>query len=390
MDAPKMTTPPSRLPAVEASGRLRVLAVDDQRDALRLLELRLQTAGMDCFAFSDGLAALDFLSRESVDVILLDIMLPRMDGFEVCRRLKSNPQTRDIPVIFLTARLGTEDKIRGLEAGGHDYVSKPINTEELLARTRAAVRAKRLQDELKKKLELQQQVAILQQEKLSEHWQKTLGQLAASLAHEINNPLAVALGSVQLLAMEEELAPEFQERLRVVDASLQRAAQKLRSLLLIAQTNRVPEAIRLSQLIEDVVALINYEAVVNKVQIETHLDSSSAWIGAAGELARALLYIINNSIEACAGRAGNRIRIKLESAGDQQIIRISDNGPGIPADIADSIFEPFFTTKPTPHNGVGLFLAQQILQNVKGFARLEKNPSFGTTEFILSLPLLPM
>ena len=128
--------------------------------------------------------------------------MPGMDGFELCRRVKANPATADVPVLFLTANTEMEDKLRGLEAGGHDYLNKPVDQHELVARTRAALRVKQLQDELKKKLELQQQINRLHQGMLSEHWQKTLGQLAASLAHEINNPLAVALGTVQLLGFE--------------------------------------------------------------------------------------------------------------------------------------------------------------------------------------------
>src|SRR6185295_16863039 len=150
-------------------------------------------------------------------------------------------RTADIPVLFLTGNTEMEDKVRGLEVGGHDYLSKPVDQQELVARTRAALRVKHLQDELKKKLELQQEINRLHQGMLSEHWQKTLGELAASLAHEINNPLAVALGVTQLLCLELDLKVDVRERLDVIDESLQRAARKLHSLLFIGQSQREPQ-----------------------------------------------------------------------------------------------------------------------------------------------------
>src|SRR5438105_2348315 len=105
---------------VAHAARPRVVAVDDQPDALRLLELRLSAGGMECAAFPDGSSALQFLEKELVDVVILDVMMPAMDGYEVCRRLKADPRTRDIPIIFLTAKTDPEDKARGLEMGGHD------------------------------------------------------------------------------------------------------------------------------------------------------------------------------------------------------------------------------------------------------------------------------
>src|SRR5205809_963194 len=179
MPAPAPTAP-------GAERKPRVLAVDDQRDALRLLQIRLQNAGFDCLTAGDGANALELLGKEPVDIIILDVMMPQMDGFEVCRRLKADERTKDIPVIFLTAKFEMEDKVRGLEVGGHDYLSKPVEQPELLARTRSALRVKQLQDQLKERIQVQQTSNQLQQGMLSEYWQKTLGQLAASLAHEIN------------------------------------------------------------------------------------------------------------------------------------------------------------------------------------------------------------
>ena len=364
----------------------RVLAVDDQRDALRLLQIRLQNAGFECFTATDGLAAMQFLEKELVDIVILDVMMPNLDGYEVCRRIKANERTKDIIVLFLTARYEMQDKIRGLEVGGHDYLTKPVEQAELLARTRSALRVKHLQDQLKEQLKLQQTINHLHQEMLGEHWQKTLGQLAASLAHEINNPLAAALGSVQLLCMDENLDINILNRLQIIDSSLQRAGQKLRSLLLIAQTSRHAINVSLAQLLEDMLTMVNFQVVINKINIRSNLPAHCEWVGRPSELARALLYLLNNAIEAVGGRPEAFVDVRLQTQGDLHRIVIADNGPGIPIDLREEVFRPFFTTKPAPHNGVGLYLAREIVRSFGGSIQLSPGPNNLGTEAIVSLP----
>ena len=363
MDIAKTASQP-----VSPEHKARVLAVDDQRDALRLLQIRLQNAGMECFTCADGASALQFLEKEPVDIVILDVMMPNMDGYEVCRRIKGHERTKDIIVLFLTARFEMQDKIRGLEAGGHDYLTKPVEQSELLARTRSALRVKQLQAQL------------------GEHWQKTLGQLAASLAHEINNPLAAALGSVQLLCMDENLDANTLNRLQIIDSSLQRAGQKLRSLLLIAQNSRHAITVSLAQLLEDLLTMVNFQVVINKINLRSNLPASSDWIGRPSELARALLYLLNNAIEAVGGRPEAYVDVRLQTAGDTHRIHIADNGPGIPPELQEQVFRPFFTTKPAPHNGVGLYLAREIIKSFGGSIHIAIPSGGKGTEIIVTLP----
>jgi putative two-component system response regulator len=131
---------------LEPGGRL--LAVDDQEVNLELLEELLQGAGYEVVTARNGEEALEAVAREPVDCIILDVMMPVLDGFEACRRLKAAPQTRMIPVVMLTALSEVADKIKGLEVGADDFLNKPVRREELLARVRALVRVKRLRDEL--------------------------------------------------------------------------------------------------------------------------------------------------------------------------------------------------------------------------------------------------
>jgi DNA-binding response OmpR family regulator len=365
----------------------RVLAVDDQPDSLRLLQMRLQAAGMECYVCRDGPSALRFLAEHEVDVVILDVMMPQMDGFEVCRRIKADERTCNIPVLFLTARMEKADKLRGLEVGGHDYLSKPIEQQELMARTKAAIRVKQLQDQLKEQITLQQRINQLHQEMLSEHWQKTFGQLAASLAHEINNPLAAALGSVQLLMYEEELDTEMRQRLNVIDQSLQRAGQKLHSLLLIAQTGKQSQTVSLGRLAEDIVTLSNFLAVMNKVNLATELAPDCGWHGPSSDLARAGLYIMNNAIEAASVSPNATVTLKVNKDDQRQYLRILDNGTGIPESIKGRVFQAFFTTKGPPHNGVGLYLAEEIVKGMGGTIEMQSPATGASTEFAICLPI---
>jgi two-component system NtrC family sensor kinase len=371
---------------ISAERKPRILAVDDQRDALRLLQIRLQNAGFECVTASDGAGALAVLDKEGVDVIILDVMMPGMDGFETCRRLKQNERTRDIPVIFLTAKFEMEDKVRGLEVGGHDYLSKPVEQPELLARTKSALRVKQLQDQLKERIQLQQTINQLHQGMLGEHWQKTLGQLAASLAHEINNPLAAALGSAQLLSMDETLDQNIQDRLQIIDRSLQRAGQKLRSLLLIAQNSKHAQTISIGQMVADLATMVNFQIVVNKVALQTDLDDSAEWQGIPSELARAILYIINNAIEAVTGVQSPAITLRVLATSPFTQIQVIDNGPGIPTELRERVFEPFFTTKGPPHNGVGLYLANKIVKDIGGKIELQTPASGPGAQLVIFLP----
>jgi DNA-binding response OmpR family regulator len=384
MDASGM---PCSTPSVTpANARPKVLAVDDQLDTLRVLQLRLKVAGMDCFTCTSGRAALDFLAKQTVDAVILDVMMPGMDGFEVCRLIKADPHSRDIPVIFLTARFETNDRIAGLEAGAHDYLNKPVDQQELLARTKAAIRVKRLQDQLKEQIQLQQRINRLQQEKLSEHWIKTFGQLSSSLAHEINNPLAAALGNVQLLALEPELSQDARQRLDVVNTSLQRVARKFQSLLMIAQATPKDQTVLLSQLVEDLITLTSFAAVTRKVTVVSQVDVEGSWHGAPTELARAALYVLNNAIEAVADQEDGMVILQTDQLDGRSCLRIKDNGLGIPGEIQARIFEPFFTTKLPPHNGAGLFLAAEIVRTAGGEIRFQSPGPETATEFQISFP----
>ena len=130
----------------------KVLVVDDNAQNLELLVAYLDTLGCGVYTAADGIEALEKVHRESPDLILLDVMMPRMSGFEVCRKLKSDPQTREIPVIMVTALNELSDIERGVESGTDDFISKPVNRLELVTRVRSLLRVRHLKNELERTL----------------------------------------------------------------------------------------------------------------------------------------------------------------------------------------------------------------------------------------------
>src|SRR3954471_23033027 len=127
----------------------RILVVDDVPANVKLLEARLSAEYFDVLTASNGTEALEICSRAECDIVLLDVMMPDMDGFEVCRRLKSNPTTHFIPVVMITALDSAADRVRGLEAGADDFLTKPVSDLVLIARVRSLTRMKMMTDELR-------------------------------------------------------------------------------------------------------------------------------------------------------------------------------------------------------------------------------------------------
>lgn len=179
--------------------RQLVLIVDDNAENVRLLGMVIKNEGYLVGIARDGAQALEMVVQHRPDLVLLDVMMPGIDGFAVCKRLKEKAETRDTPVILLTARAESEDIVQGFEAGAVDYVTKPFNTAELLARVRTQLD---LQQTRRKLTRAYDDLKALQQKLLEAERVKTLAEAAGGAAHEINQPLQVIVGYLNLLEIE--------------------------------------------------------------------------------------------------------------------------------------------------------------------------------------------
>ncbi len=192
----------------------RILVVDDTAQNVELLEAHLEAAGYDVAKAYDGAEALHKVKEEAPDLILLDLMMPGLDGYEVCRRLKADEETVSIPVMILTALGEPEERIRALEVGADDLLTKPFTRLELMIRVRSLLRLKRLHDQV----EAYSRMA-------------TLGEMVSGIAHELRNPLAITSLVAQILlekGADPKLRRECAER---IHTAVNRAAAVIETLL---------------------------------------------------------------------------------------------------------------------------------------------------------------
>jgi PleD family two-component response regulator len=190
-----------------------VLLVEDQERAARGLQELLALEGFRVTCAADGPSGLDLAKASQVDAIVLDVLLPGMDGFDVCRALRRHASTSNVPVVMLTGLDDTPSKLHGFDTGADDYLVKPVPARELAARLRKLI-ARRLNAST----EVHQQRV------------QAIGEIAAAVGHEINNPLAAALGTLDLLQLRSDLSPDARRDLAACRAHLWRIASTLSQL----------------------------------------------------------------------------------------------------------------------------------------------------------------
>lgn len=186
----------------------KILIVDDNPHNIKLLDILLKKNNFKTITVSSGPQALKAAAASKPDLIFLDIMMPEMDGFDVCRRLKADEGTRDIPIIFLTSRSDTEGVVRGFEVGAADYVTKPFNKTELLARMKTHIELKRSRDRV---IDLERHNSVLA--------------MIATTNHEINQPLTVLSGNIYLiknLLLKTDLPTEYNQYFKRMEDAIQK------------------------------------------------------------------------------------------------------------------------------------------------------------------------
>jgi two-component system, NtrC family, sensor kinase len=409
--------------------RDRILLVDDNPSDLDTLGSLFQPH-YDVLAAPSGKRALQVAaSAAKPDLILLDVMMPDMDGYDVLDRLRDDPLTRDIPVIFVTGLDSTEDEEHGLELGAVDYIAKPYRPPIILARVHNQLELKHARDwlrdqnayleaEVERRMKESQQahIQLLQSEKLA-----TIGLLAAGVAHEINNPIGYITSN--LASLESYLSDIFDlldayEALEGASPSCEAALSRIREIKqqkeigflradighLMAESRE--GLVRVAKIVSDLKDFSRAES--NDWQWANLHDGLEAILGIAwneiscrctlrkdygdipeiycipSQIDQVFLNLLVNAAQAITDKG--EITLRTGQVGDEVFVAIADNGVGIADDDLSRLFEPFFTTKPVGKGtGLGLSIAYGIVQKHKG--RIEVKSAVGQgTAFTVWLP----
>lgn len=417
----------------------RILAVDDSSTYLNELSNVLRAEGYEVVSAHSGAEALEMLAAQPVDCILLDLVMPELDGIETCRRIKASPIFRDIPLIMLTARDDRSAMIEGLSTGADDFIEKSTELEVLAARVRAQLRRKQFEDEHRhireqllrseleatearaarelaeararlvqaleqKNLELsaayanlkQAQSRLVQSAKLA-----SLGELVAGVAHEINNPLAFVLSHLSTVQTSVgHLEPESPDPLRTKHWERARARlsemtgglERIRELVLKLRTfSRLDEGERkivsVRECVESVLTILGHRTR-DRIEIETRFGEPTLLDCFPSLFNQALMNLLANAIDAMGEPpARGKLGIFGGAVGDSYVLRIVDSGCGIPEELRERVFDPFFTTKDIGQGtGLGLSITYSIVKKHGGGLQLLPAEGGGTVAEI-SLPL---
>jgi len=356
-----------------------VLIAAGEASSRALLRDVLRPEGYRLVEASDGLAVLNCVAAQAVDLVLLEARLPRIDGYEVCRRLKSDPATAALPIIMVMTAGGLEEERRGVEAGADDLLIRPFNAVELLARVRSLLRLKRLYDELeagKRELEIQvrERTAQLRQalSRLQE-LDRLRSQFVSSVSHELRTPLMYVKGWLDLLA-EGALGALTREQQEAVERAQEGARQLTRLIEHVLDFGQLRvasfqfEPVRLPEVVANVVKALAPAAAEYQIALEVSVPADLPPVRADPRyLAQALGELVDNAIKFSPPHGHVRIAAHLDpQARDGVVVAVSDQGPGIPPDRVQDMFYPFVQLEAAAQQGqggmgLGLALASLVL-----------------------------
>ena len=359
--------------------RPKVLVVDDQPSNVELLSHILGKAGIDTLTASSGTEALGVVAQKQPDLILLDVQMPDMDGFDVCKRLQAEERTRHIPVIFVTADATREGKIAGLGVGAVDYITKPIEADETLARIQTQLRF----------VSINREMCDIQHRLDEARRAATIGAVTQGIAHNLNNLLGVALGYLELVQLHNDNPVQVKKNAQQVEKAVLRIIDIIRQLGTLVSQSR-PQFVSSPLDVIISIAVARYQAaqpitppvIVENLLGDIQLDTQREMIE------EVLLKLLQNAFDSYCEKPATERTVWLRTAllnkpeGRMLEITIEDEGAGINEAIRDSIFEPFVSTKTKVGGGMGLTVARHSMRNLGGDVALVNRVGGGTVAVI--------
>lgn len=345
-----------------------ILIVDDTPANLGVLVETLGAAGYQLMVAEDGEEALTQTATTQPDLILLDVMMPGLDGFETCRRFKAQPNTRDVPVLFMTALSETADKVKAFAAGGVDYITKPIEHEEALARVRTHLALRRLRRELEEQLALKDKFMRI-------------------ASHDLRNPLCLILMAVELAKRQTDLPDSATKYLANVSEGAVQMRRVIDTFLHLKRGNDA--RVELNLIATAAAGQHQFAAAEKKILLLLELAESPPSV--RGELAhvfQAVTNFVSNALKFTP--RGGTVTVRTRVRGGPVRCEVADTGPGVPAAERGELFLEHGKLSPKPtageeSNGVGLAIVKHLVESQGGIVGADF-PATGGSVFWFELP----
>ena len=376
-----------------------ILVVDDQPSNIHAL-YQLLVDECEVSMATTGAEALAYCAQQLPDLILLDVLMPEMSGYEVCDRLKADPRTRGIPVIFVTVQGSADDEAEGFAHGAVDYIPKPFVDVVVKARVRTQLALKLASESFARS-----QIELFQRDKLA-----SVGRTISGIAQELSSPLGNAL--ISACTLQDDLAhlrglsnagsikrSDLEKHLRISDESVGLVLSNLQRTLSIVEAFLQSTAdnfgdqrrsFSLQELVHEVVASLADALQAHQVRCELDMGDDLHLLSFRGALAKVLATLIQNAVKHAYREAGGEVHIRVRLLGtDQLTIVVQDHGVGIPPGLVGRVFDPFFSTRfGSNRSEPGLYIVRNLVTfALGGQIQVESTPGVGTT-VRLTLPLI--
>ncbi|MCB0344334.1 MAG: response regulator [Bdellovibrionales bacterium] len=361
-----------------------ILVADDEATSRLLLKSILEGEGYSVIEAVDGQDALEKIELSKPDIAVLDLLMPKLDGLNVCKELRKKFDIIELPIVMVTAANETDSLIKCLSQGANDFISKPVNKDILLARLNNIVMA------------LQSRLALIEAHKEAARRQRmeTVGQFAAGVAHNFNNVLGVIMGNAELLIEDLHKARMSAESAAMILDSSRKAAILTESLLTFTGTHGHKNCKDPLKAAESLLPLAKAFSGTRVTYELTCTERPGSVVISSSDLVSVLLQLVRNGIEAIADSGSVQIEIKTVEIENQKQVRfrVSDTGTGMPEHLIEHAFEPFYSSKNVgvrggisfDGSGLGLSLAYNLVSSAGGYIRVVRSGKNGTViEFVV-------
>jgi signal transduction histidine kinase len=363
----------SQIGAAPHGGTATILIVDDTPANLALIVEYLEARHFRMLVAQGGEEGLQRAFLVQPDLILLDAIMPGIDGFEVCRRLKARESTRDIPVIFMTSLADTQDKLAAFEVGAVDYVVKPLQVEEVMARVNA-------------------QLALRAMHRQLTAANRELEAFSYSVSHDLRAPLRAIAGFAQILHKNchASMGEDDRRYLDTIIATSARMGKLIEDLLFYARTARITSVavpVPLAPLVQHLATIFGERIAAAGARFEIP-EPLATPLGDATLIGQVLNNLVDNALTYRSHDSTPEVRITAKRAGEDVVISVADNGIGIERQYHEKIFQVFqrlHSSDEYPGTGLGLAIVAQAVRAMEGDVSIESTPGRGST-FAVRLP----